>query len=84
MSRLVWLVIPLSLAACGGGKSSGTLSITCTGGTQVIGAASIDVLGDVVNGRPTMEFPDPANSGRTGTLSVPPHDHCKVTPQAPS
>jgi len=81
MHRLAWLVIPLSLTACGGSKSASTLSVTCDGGTQLFGAASIDVLGDVTDGHPTMRFPDPANSGRTGTISVPPHGRCKVTPQ---
>jgi len=46
MHRLIWLAIALSLTACGGGKSAGTLSVTCEGGTQLNGAASIDVLGD--------------------------------------
>ena len=32
MHRLVWLAIPLLLAACGGGsKSAGTLTVTCEG-----------------------------------------------------
>jgi len=84
MHRLAWLVIPLSLAACGGGKSTPTLSVVCAGGTQLFGAASIDVLGDVVNGRPTMNYPDPANSGHTGSISVEPRGHCKITPQVPS
>jgi len=84
MHRLVWLLIPLSLAACGGGKSAATLSVKCDGGTELYGAASLDLLGDPVDGRPTMNFPDPANGGKTGTMSVPPHGHCKVTPQAPT
>ena len=84
MHRLAWLVIPLSLAACGGGKSAVTLSVTCDGGTELFGAASIEVLGDTVDGHPTLNFPDPANPGKTGTISVRPHGHCKVTPQAPS
>ena len=80
MRHLVWMTVALSLAGCGGGKSSGTLSVTCAGGTQLVGAASIDVLGDLANGQPTMEFPDPANPGKTGTISVQPHSHCKITP----
>jgi hypothetical protein len=80
MRRLVWSLALLSLAGCGGGKASSTLSVTCGGGTQLVGAASIDVLGDVDNGRPTMSFPDPANPGKTGTISVQPHDLCKITP----
>jgi hypothetical protein len=78
--HLVYTVLVLSLAGCGGGKSAGSLSITCTGGTQLVGAASIDVLGDLSDGHPRIEFPDPANPGKTGTITVQPHDHCKVSP----
>jgi hypothetical protein len=78
------VLLALTLAGCGGGgKSEGTLSVTCTSGTQLVGAASIDVLGDLTNGQPRIEFPDPANPGHTGTIAVPAHDHCKVTPGAP-
>ena len=80
MRRLVWLALALSLAGCGGGKSSTTLSVTCGGGTGLVGATSIDVLGDLTNGRPTLSFPDPANAGRTGTIGVPAHERCKITP----
>ena len=80
MRLLAWLVLSLSLAGCGGGKSSTTLSVTCDGGTGLIGAESIDVSGELVNGRPMLSFPDPANPGRTGTISVQAHDHCKITP----
>jgi hypothetical protein len=82
MRRLAWLVIPLTLAGCGGSKPSATLSIVCTGGVQVIGATSIDVLGDVVNGRPTMNFPSPTSSGKTDSVSVDPRGSCKITGQA--
>jgi hypothetical protein len=82
MRRLACLALLLSLADCGGGKSSTTLSVICAGGTQLIGAASVDVPGDVVDGRPTMNFPDPANPGQTGSITVRPHDHCKITPSS--
>jgi hypothetical protein len=80
MGSVAWLFFALTLAGCGGGKSAATLSVTCTGGTQLVGAASVDVLGDLADGHPTIEFPDPANPGRTGTITVQPHDHCKTTP----
>jgi hypothetical protein len=79
---VAWIVPVLLLGACGGSKSASTLSVVCGGGTQLVGAASIEVLGDLANGRPVMEFPDPANPGKTGTIAVPPQDHCKITPSA--
>ncbi len=84
MYRLAWLLIPLSLAACGGKTPVATLSVTCDGGTQLFGAASIDVPGEVTNGRPTMTFPDPVNPGKSGTIAVPAGGHCKITPQMSS
>jgi hypothetical protein len=86
MYRLAWLAIPLSLAACGGSKTAPALSVTCdgAGGAQLNGAASIDVLGDEVNGHPTMNYPDPANPGKTGSISVAPHRHCTIRAQIPS
>jgi hypothetical protein len=76
---VVWTVVALSLAGCGGDKPSATLSVTCAEGTQLVGAASIEVLGELQNGRPVMQFPDPANPGKTGAIAVPPRDHCKIT-----
>jgi hypothetical protein len=81
MHRLIWLAIALSLAGCGGGKSAATLTVSCTGGVQLVGATSLDVLGDVTNGRPTMSYPDPTNSSKNGSIEVPPRGHCRVTPQ---
>jgi hypothetical protein len=83
MHRLAWLAI-LLLAGCGGGKSGPTLSVSCTGGVQLVGATSIDVLGDVVNGRPTMNFPDPLNPEKTQSIAVQPRGTCRITPQEPS
>jgi hypothetical protein len=81
MRRLTGLICMLLLAGCGGGdKSSGTLTVMCTSGTQLVGATSVTVLGDLANGSPAMEFPDPANVGKTGAIAVPPHNSCKITP----
>ena len=82
MRRLAWLGIPLLLAGCGGSKPAATLTVTCTGGVQLVGATSLDVLGDVVNGHPTISYPDPVNPAKTGTISVEPRGTCRVTPQA--
>jgi hypothetical protein len=79
MRRLAWIAVAVSLAGCGGDKSSPTISVTCAGGMQLRGAESVDVMGDLVNGRPVMEFPDPANAGKTGAIAVPQHDHCKIS-----
>jgi hypothetical protein len=83
MHRVAWLVIPLLLAGCGGGKKAGTLSVVCTGEIQLLGATSIDVPGDVVNGRPILSYPDPANPEKTGTIAVEPRGNCRITPQPP-
>jgi len=84
MHRLIWLILALSLVGCGRDKPSSTISVTCEGGVQLVGATSVDVLGDLSDGRPTMKFPDPANPGKTGSISIQPHDHCKITPTASS
>ena len=80
MRRTAWIILALSLAGCGGGKSSTSLTVVCGGGTKLVGAASVDVMGELANGRPVMEFPDPANPGKNGAIAVPPHDRCKITP----
>jgi hypothetical protein len=82
--RLGWIFLPIALAGCGGDKPKATLSVTCSGSVALAGARSIDVLGDPVNGRPTISFPDPANPGRTGTLSVAPASRCSITPETGS
>ena len=83
MRRLVWLLVPLSLAGCGGGKAATTLSVSCDSGTELFGAVSITLSGDLADGRPTLTFPDPANPGKTGSIPVQPHGHCTITPSAP-
>ena len=80
MRHVAWLLLPTLLAGCGGGSAPTTLSVVCGGGTKLIGASAVEVLGDLDNGRPMMEFPDPANPGKDGTISVQPHERCKITP----
>ena len=80
---LLWL--PMVLLGCGGdAKSAATLSVSCGGSDVLVGAHSIDVLGDPVNGRPTLSYPDPVNAGKTGTLPVRAQDRCTITPVAGS
>jgi hypothetical protein len=78
--QLGWLGLPVILAGCGGDKAATTLSVTCNGSVALVGARSVDVLGDQVNGRTTLSFPDPANPGKTGTLAVAPRDRCSISP----
>lgn len=80
VGRLAWLLVPCVLTACGGSKQQELLSVTCGGNIVLNGARSIDVLGDPVNGRTTLNFPDPVNPGQTGAISVAPHDRCKIAP----
>jgi hypothetical protein len=76
-----WLLLPLVLVGCGGDdKPAATLSVTCGGNVALVGTRSIDVLGDQVNGRTTLSFPDPVNRGKTGTLTVAPGDRCSIAP----
>jgi hypothetical protein len=78
--HLIWLCLPVLLAGCGGDKPAATVSVSCGGTVALAGARSVDVLGDAVNGKTTLSFPDPANPGQTGTLVVPPHDRCSISP----
>ena len=80
MRRVICLALLAPLAACGGRKDSATISVTCSNGVGLVGAVSIDVLGDPTDGHPTLKFPDPANSGKTGTITVQPHQHCTIGP----
>ena len=78
---LGWLCLPIVLSGCGSSdKPAATLSVSCGGSEALVGARSVDVLGDPVNGRPTLSFPDPVNAGSTGTLSVRAQDRCTITP----
>ncbi|HET6309225.1 MAG TPA: hypothetical protein VFG12_18680 [Rhodopila sp.] len=82
--HLITLCLPAFLAACGGGKPATTVSVSCGGAVALAGATSVDVLGDQVNGKTTLSFPDPANPGQTGTLVVPSHDKCTISPATSS
>jgi hypothetical protein len=80
LGRIGWLLLPVVLVGCGGDKAASTLSVTCDGSVVLVGAGSIDVLGDQVNGRTTISFPDPVNPGKTNTLFVEPRGRCSITP----
>jgi hypothetical protein len=75
------MFVALGLAGCGGSdKPAVTLSVTCGGSLALAGATSVDVLGDLVNGRPTISFPDPVNRGKTNSISIPAATRCTITP----
>ena len=78
--RLAALVlISAGLAGCGGGSSAPSVSVSCGGQMALAGAQSVDVSG-AANGGATLQFPDPVNAGRTGTIPVPPGTRCTVAP----
>lgn len=80
MRPLIFLTLIVPLVACGGRKEATTISAICSDGVRLVGVTSVDVLGDLADGRTTMKYPDPANSGRTGTITVQPHQHCTIAP----
>jgi hypothetical protein len=85
MRRAAWIALTLWLAGCGDGTTpAASLSVVCGSGTRLVGATSIEVPGELANGRPVMEFPDPANPGKTGAIAVPANDHCRITASNPS
>ena len=80
MRGVACLILIASLAACGGRKEATTISVNCSDGVRLVGAVSVDVLGDLADGRPAMKYPDPANAGRTGTITIQPHQDCTIAP----
>ena len=83
VSLLLPLVFPLALTACGGSKSGPAVTVTCSSGTAVVGATSVDLSADPATGRPLMNFPDPANPGKTGSIALEPRGRCTITPTQP-
>lgn len=80
MRHLVWPVLLLSLAGCGGGKSTATLTVSCGQNTQLYGAVSVDVPGELQDGHPALVYPDPVNPGKNGVIEVQPGSRCTITP----
>lgn len=72
----------LLLAGCGGHSDPGppTLSVTCDNSLMLAGASQVSVLSSNGGGVATLQFPDPANPGQTGTLPVPGGRSCVITP----
>ena len=82
-TRLGWLAVlglPLLVSACGHSTpATATLSVSCGGTLTLAGATSIDASGSSGSGT-VLNFPDPANAGRTGTIAVAPGQPCTITP----
>ncbi len=78
--RLALVGLPVWLSACGHSDPTATLSVTCGGETTLAGAASIDVAPAPGGEAALLSFPDPANPGHTGTLSVTGGHPCTITP----
>ena len=68
------------LAACGGGSSAPTVSVSCGGSLALSGAQSVDVTPDAARGGTILQFPDPVNAGRTGTMPIPSGSRCTIAP----
>ena len=77
--HLLCMLLVLSLAGCGGGSHQG-LSRSPAPGAHNWLARRQSTYWVTFHGRPKLEFPDPANPGKTGVITVQPHDHCKVSP----
>lgn len=78
--RLALVGLPIGLSACGHSDPTASLSVVCGGETTLAGAASIDVAPAPGGASTLLSFPDPANPGRTGTLSVTGGHPCTITP----
>ena len=77
--QYLMLMLLLALGACGGGPVT-TLVVTCGGSTVLAGAKSVDVVVDPVSKMTALSFPDPVNTGRTGTIAV--QSRCTVVPKS--
>ncbi len=81
LARLAVLILPISLAACGGSAAPAGLSVSCGGSTSLNGAPSIDVApAAAANGGAVLSFPDPANKGHMGTIAIAPGSKCTINP----
>lgn len=70
-----WLagMIPLAVAGCGGTPTA-SLAVTCDGKLVLAGTDSVQATGS------NLLFPDPANTGQTGTISLSNGQRCVIKP----
>jgi hypothetical protein len=79
--RVAWfglLALSVMAAGCGGGSSSGSVSVTCGGQTVLVGAKYVNVIVDPNSKTTVLSFPDPINDDQTQTILV--QRRCQVLP----
>lgn len=74
------MLIPGLLAGCGGSSAVTTLSVTCGGSLSLAGAKSIDVVPDQARAGVVLSYPDPVNTGQTGSIPIRPGAKCTIAP----
>jgi len=74
------LLLPGLLAGCGSSSPATTLSVTCGGSLSLAGAKSIDVVPDQAQAGVVLSYPDPVNTGQTGTIPIRPGAKCTIAP----
>jgi hypothetical protein len=78
------LSLVASLGGCGGSSSPNSLTITCGEGVSVVGIERTDVAapepGNQAATATTLTYPDPVNTGHTGTLKLGPGQKCTIKP----
>ena len=75
---LLWVMAGGALLSGCGSSTGPTLMVRCETGTALVGATSIDVSPDTSRGA-VLKFPDPVNSGQTGTINIAQGKSCKIT-----
>jgi hypothetical protein len=69
----------LALAGCGHSDPDPiTLSVSCDSSLLLAGAKSLQLVASAQG--TTMSYPDPVNTGHTGTIALQPGHPCTVTP----
>ena len=82
MLRWTGVALPLFLLVGCGHSDPGppSLSVSCDNSLMLAGAANVSVMQAPGGQGALLSFPDPANSGQTGTLPVTAGRACTITP----
>lgn len=83
--KLVGLGLLAGLSGCGDGSSGpGTLTISCGDGVSVVGVERANIAapepGNPAAPATTVTYPDPVNTGHTGSLTLGPGQKCTIRP----